>query len=506
MNINAKLTLILSIFVLSLPASAETVGKWQRFATTYANTTWEGNPFDVAFQGEFTSPSGRKLTHWGFYAGGDEWSLYFMPDEVGAWRYETRSPDPELDGKVGKFECVPSGLPGKLETAGTGWRLSDSEGDAPILWNPPTSDGAHWAFRGRAADDPTVVKALKFADEVVGARVIGFHELFVVSTGWAKDWPQDSLPYVGGREGDEFYLPFWNRLNEKLDAVRERGMGHYIMIYGDDEMKPDRYGVTPSSLAEKRYFRYLAARLAPYPIVLWDTGIDIGEYRSNQWIEGFAVWFNENDPWGHPTGSRAGGGSGGTLPPSATYYSVGGAGLPGRSEFLGHLALKVPTAHTDHWRPFINRGDWSQEKIRAAVWHGALAGGQAVFPDYNQGPVDQAEVRIGSAYIGHATRFFRNELQGDIRDLKPSDHLIVAGEEAILAANPGIEYVLYDRNGGEVTLDLQDLANRMSARWHNPKTGESTRADAVLSGTKATFSAPSKGPAMDWVLHITAGP
>ena len=484
----------------------QTVEKWGRFSVSYSNASWEANPFDVELRGVFTSPTGRVLKQWGFYHGDDSWSLYFMPDEVGRWSFETVSPDPELDGKAGAFDCIPSGLPGKLVPDGNRWRLSDAGGDAPVIWNPPVADGVHWGFRGRPATDPSVADAIRLAHDVVGARVISFHDLLIIPNGWAREWPQDSVPYVVGREGEEFHLPFWDHLNAKLDALRDRGMGHYIMFYSDDELTPDRYGITPKSPAELRFFRYTLARLACYPIVLWDTGIDIGEYRDKAWIDWFAEWVNENDPWRHPTGSRSGGGSGGAMPRTATYFSTGGAEIPTRAELLSLLDRGVPTAHTDHWRPFIRRGNWNHDKIRTVIWRCALSGGQASHPDYNQGPVDMAGVRVGSAYIGHATRFLREELRGDIADLSPHDELIVAGENAILAANRGEEYVLYDLDGGTVTLDLSHAAAPLTACWYNPRTGDATPIGAVRKGGRVALGSPTSGPGKDWVLHLNLRP
>jgi hypothetical protein len=497
--------LLLCMFLMRAASAAEPVKKWGRFSVSYSNPSWEGNPFDIELHGVFTSPTGRILKQWGFHGGDASWSLYFMPDETGAWTFKTISPDPDLDGKTGSFDCVASGLPGKLVGDGNRWRLTDAGGDAPVIWNPPMADGLHRGFRERAATDQSVTDAIAHADDVVGARVIAFGDFLIIPHGWAKEWTQAAVPYVVGREGEEFYVPFWDSLNEKLDLVRDRGMGHYIMFYSDDELKPDRYGITPRSPAELRFFRYAVARLACYPIVLWDTGIDIGEYRDNTWINWFADWFNENDPWRHPAGSRSGGGSGGTMPQRATYFSTGGAELPARAELLSFLDHDIPTANTDHWRPFIRRGNWTHDKIRTVIWRCSLSGGQASFPDYNQGALDQDGIRLGSKYIGHATRFFREDLQGDIAKLSPHDELIVHGEHAILAANPGREYVLYDLDGGNVTLNLSDATKPLTARWYNPRTGETLKAEAK-AGENAAFTSPTSGVGKDWVLHVHARP
>ncbi len=489
----------------------EQVGKWTRFEAALDNSTWQGNPFDVELKGTFHSPSGRSLTQWGFYAGDNIWKIFFMPDEIGTWTFRTQSPNSDLDGKRGSFTCVPSELPGLLHGEGPHWVLGEEGGTFPILWNPPMSDGVRWGFRSRLRSHDTIEEALEFAAGTVGARLLGFDALLIVPTGWAEDWPQSAVPYVIGQEGVQFHLPFWDRLNAKLDAARDRGMGHYIMLYSDDELRPDLFGLTPRSKREMRFLRYAVARLACYPIVLWDSGIDIGEYRSGDWIDWYVEWFKENDPWRHPVGSRTGGGSGGKIPEGATYFSTGGAYLPGRDALIEDYwatatRLSIPVAHTDHWRPYIARGDWSHEKIRIAHWRCALSGGQALYPDYNQGRFVWSEVAgQGGPWIGHASRFFQTKLRTDMRRLLPDDRIVRNGDNAIAAANPGKEYVVYLEEGGRVELDLTDESGTLEARWYNPRTGE-------YSGPKnrgnetgpIAFSSPTQGPHKDWVLHVYA--
>lgn len=484
------------------PGHTVQIPQWKRFEITCRNTSWADNPFDLIFKGVFQSPSGRKLTQHGFYAGENTWKIYFMPDEKGKWTYITESSDQELDKRKGSFSCVASKLQGQLTPENNRWILKGNGGDFPIIWNPPVKDGSHWGFRGKDISDPSVQEALRFADETVGARLLGFGEIFLSSIGWAADWPQSAMPYIHGKEGQQFNLPFWDQLNAKLDAARDRGMGAYIMIYSDDEQAPDRFKITAYSQQELRLFRYVTARLACYPHILWDTGIDIGEYRDKKWIDWYARWFNQNDPWKHPVGSRTGGGSGGSMPDTGTYYSTGGASLPSRAMLLDFFKKDVPVAQTDHWRPFIGRGNWTHDKIRIALWRCGLSGAQALFPDYNQGTVKFDEVLIGGKYVGCASHFFRDGIKGDVGKLVPHDELIVSGENAIMAADVESEYVLYDEDGGSVTVDLSNALGLLNTRWYNPRTGEYSEHKTIQGEDKRTFTSPTAGNNNDWVLHI----
>ncbi len=493
--------LVIFLFFGNVTARSPVVGQWKRYETVFTDTTWQGNPFDIILEVAFTAPSGRVFRQYGFYAGDSLWKVYFMPDEKGLWHYRSFCSDPDLDGREGVFRCVKSDLDPPLHGEGRQWVLQGGGGDFPVIWAPVYAGAGPWAFRGLPPASPVVREMLRFAADTVQARLLGFGELVVMKTGWAAAWPPSALPYVTGREGERFYLPFWDSLNVRMDAARDMNMGAYVMLYGDDEMTPDRYGITPGSPAEKRLFRYVVARLACYPHLLWDTGVDIGEYRSDAWINAFADWFRHHDPWHHPVGSRTGGGSGGILPDSATYMSLGWDHLMTRQAMeTMREKTKVPVAYTDHWRIFISRGHWTNEKIRIAAWRCALTGAQAFFADYNQGqPVDSL-VRRGARYIGIASSFFRHDLRCNLSALRPHDDLLRKANDVILAAYPGKEYVAYAATGNPFGVDLSAVKGKMHVVWLDPRTGWKVKGASVKGGGTRTFQPPGKGG--DRVLHL----
>ena len=502
-----KLTLIIIILVaIGLTGSGKIsdVGQWKRLELTFHNDSWNGNPFDLTLTGHFTSPSGRELTQFGFYAGDNTWKIYFMPDEIGTWTYRAKSSNRNLDGQSGSFQCVKSDIKGALTTDGNRWKFKGDGGAFPVIWSPPVPDGVQWGFRGRDISNPDVQDALRYASDIVEADLLGFGALLIKPVGWAKQWPQSAVPYVLGKEGDTFNLSFWDQLNAKLDSARNLGMGAYIMLYSDDEQTPDNFGLTPRSKKEIRFFRYIVARLACYPNIIWDTGIDIGEYRSKDWINWYARWFRSHDPWQHPVGSRTGGGSGGSMPEAGTYYSTGGASIPSRADLLQYLQLDVPVAHTDHWRPFISRGNWTHDKIRIVHWRCALSGFQALYPDYNQGDVVFNQVKTGGKYIGYVTKFFKTMVRSDLLDLAPHDELIAGGDSVIVAANPGHEYILYDQNGGLMALNLRETNNAFNGLWYNPRTGNKQEIQPINGGNISRFNSPTSGK--DWVLLLQEAP
>ncbi|MCB8981746.1 MAG: DUF5060 domain-containing protein [Ardenticatenaceae bacterium] len=475
-----------------LGSSQTEVGKWRRFEIAYANPSWGGNPFDLDFQATFThTASGRSVTQLGFYAGNNVWKLFFMPDELGEWTFVTDSSDPELNNKAGAFNCVPSNLPGQLVAGGNRWQLEETNKFiAPIMI--PTRE---WFKQTNTSDG--IDDFLLWTNSTVGAHVVGTTLVYFKH-------PQAAVPYIKGQEGDAFNIAMWDRLNSHYDMLRDMGMGFYIMFYSDDSESPNLYGITAQSEEELRLFRYAVARFSAYPIVMWDTGIDIGETRSDAWIDWFAEWFNDNDPWQHPVSSRTGGGSGGKFPLEGSYYSDGSATLPAHSQVVASWqSLSVPLAYTDRWRENGTRGNFDRDKIRRAVWEVGLVGGTAVYigANENDGYLKETYATDFEAApdIGFRSDFFCYSIQ-DFGNLNPHGELIVSGTGAVLAANPGYEYVVYDYDGGAIGINLEDASGiSLQTVWYNPRTGQFFSDQTIVGGGSHSFVPPFSS---DFVLHL----
>lgn len=469
------------------------VGKWKRYETSFSNPSWNGNPFDLDFSATFTHvESGKKINQIGFYAGNNTWKIFFMPDALGEWVFTTSSSDPDLDGKSGSFTCVASDLPGSLIGDGNRWKLEDSgEYVAPILL--PTREWFKSTETENGIDD-----FILWAKNTAGALAIGTTLVYFTQG-------QDEIPYVKGEEGITFNTEMWDRLNSHYDMLRDQGMGFYIMLYSDEAESPNAYGIGPESPEELRLLRYVVARFSAYPIVMWDSGIDIGETRSNDWVNWFADWFNENDPWHHPVSSRSGGGSGGILPRNATYDSNGAATLPMHGYVVNQWKnLSIPLAFTDRWRENYQRGDFDPAKIREAAWEIGLVGGTAVYfgGSENSGYLNEnyATDLIAAPELGFRNQFFRDQII-DLSKLTPHDELLVSSKDVILSADPLREYIAYDKSGSSFGINFSGINGTFTGTWFNPRTGVQSTAGLFSGGDVETFTPPDK---LDWVLHLVS--
>lgn len=467
------------------------IGKWQRFEVAFDNSSWNGNPFDLEFTGVFTHrTTGRTVTQFGFYAGNNTWKIFFMPDELGEWTYLTQSSDPDLNGRTGAFNTVPSNLPGQLMSDGNRWRYSDS-GDyvSPVVL--PT---LKWFMRTNTSDG--VDDFITWADDTAGAQIIG------ITLAYCKN-SQDEVPYLKGQSGEWFNVEFWDRLNSHFDMMRDRGMGFYLMFYADDADSPLRCGIPAQSAEELRLFRYAVARFSAYPVVMWDSGIDITEYRTLNWIDWYVNWFNTNDPWHHAISSRTGGGSRGTFPTNASYYSDGQKLLPTWQDMAARVGGRnVPTCFTDKWREDYGRGNFNRDKIRKAAWQVFLSYGACVSFGGAEGVGDLEENYAAdfeaAPDLGHLRSFY--EQVQNYGALLPQSSLIVGGNSAMLAANPGQEYVVYSVNDGTVTIDLHHINGNAVARIYNPVTGQWVSEQTIVGGGNVSFNRPNG--LNDWVIHI----
>jgi hypothetical protein len=469
---------------------AAVIGQWKRYVVSLPNPNVGGNPFEVELDGRFTHlPSGRTVQVPGFYAGNGNWRIFFMPDAQGEWSYVTTSPDPELNGRSGTLVCTASGLPGRLVPVENRWRMSEAGFDIPVIL--PVGD---WFKRPRSREETD--RFFAWARDVVGARAIGI-TLAYFTLG------QEIGPYVEGQEGRTFNIPFWDRLNQLFDAARDAGMGHYVRIYSDDENNPTRNGIGPRSAEELRLLRYTLARLGPYPVVIWDSGIDISEYRDNSWIHWFADWMQENDPWNHPVGSRSLGGSGGLHPPTATYFSDGTDELPSREAFVETWQSRsVSTAMTDSWREDYERGGFTRQTIRRAVWQMALTGGTTLMVSGNQNwgylGEDYADDFKAAPDVGFAVRFFRSSVPR-FGFLVPHDEFVASGEEVMLSADPEFEYVAYLPQGGTVAIHVAGAGKQFRVTWYDPLTGGRRDAGVVPGGQLTEFNSLGS---QEMVLHL----
>jgi len=214
--------LLLIIFSTQFATSQNVIWEKQELSfqssKTYDNPIYEVSDFNVTF----TAPSGREKHVCGFWDGGKDWKVRFLPDEIGTWKWKTECSDSVntgLHNKTGEFEC--SGNPsseaifnkGAIRHEAGKYYLSYSDG-TPFFWLACT------AWNG----------ALKSTDEeweyYLSQRIENqYNVIQLVTTEWRGcDKSAEGLTAIEGKEKIRIHPEFFKRIDQKIDEANAKGL------------------------------------------------------------------------------------------------------------------------------------------------------------------------------------------------------------------------------------------------------------------------------------------
>jgi hypothetical protein len=483
------------------PLEAATVGKWRRHVISLSNSSYSGNPFELGVEAAFIhSSSGTRLTLPGYYAGSDTWKIGFMPTKRGEWTWISSSSDPDLDKKSGSLTSVGSGNRGLLAADSVyprKWRFADGPYVVPL------------AFRFDLVQEAGTLERFAEIADFLAEDAKGHMLEFTLRNEVFSDW-----------KAHEFDLAFWDRLEQRMEVLTERGLGIHIMFYSDDAQKPAWSG---QSETEALLSRYTLARLAGYPVVLINTGIDIVEYRSQSDVDWLGDQLRSLDPYDHPISSRRGGGSGSIAMAGETFKSVGD-----RRAYIEDItdhfnSSTVPVSMDDAWSENSSEAErrgknFSEHDIRRAIWKCVMAGGTgaiirgSIFNNENLWfrMADFEEDLESEQFLRWINPFLENRLGDLFGQMVPAPELVANGYALADTARVKILYFLVGRNdrydagnGGSVTLKLGGLGTTYDAIWFDPRSGTESSIGSLSGGTSHVVAPPSTD---DWVLLLTRAP
>lgn len=475
-----------------------------RVPVIFTGQLWQGefdnglryaNPFDpaeVELALRFTSPGGEEHQVSGYYVGdgagghGALWRARFVPDEAGLWRYTYEWSDGAGAGS-GLILVHEDKLAKLAALTGT-----EPPRTAPA---PPFEEIPYYvAIPGpEIIDQPEGEALLDYIRDALGANGVAF---VLGNRVWADCAADDvpCTPYSGLLD-----LGYWDQVDRLMQALEARRLGANVMFYYDGDGRP---GFEGRSSLEWLLTHYAVARLAAYPRVSFDSGIDILEYRDSDWSEWFAARLAALDPYGRPVGSRHGGGSGEFECASCSYDSRGDI-HPTYEEMRSAIeGAGKPVFFTDRWRVGFTRGDFDTDGMRRAMWEAMLAGGAGFILGGRNGPLRPEDFRsdLGDTAQYLAFGHFWSDPARDRADYQVCNERISTG---LCYGSDGVEYVVYLPDGGTVNVDLAAWTVLAEAAWLNPRTGERTALDPVAAGGEVAFTAPDGN---DWVLQVAAPP
>ena len=255
-----SLFLLCFVFFLAVAAIAAPVEQWGHHDVNLKGPD-QGNSFlDVQLSATFTQDKTRVVVP-GFWDGGGEYKIRFMPSTPGTWNYETKSNRPELNNKKGSFDAgKPSaGNHGPVRVAHT-WHFQYADGTTYL---PVGTTAYVWNHQSDALQEQTL--------ETLSRSPFNKIRFCVFPKSYAYN--QNEPPfYAFARKGDgtfDFTQPdpvFWRHLERRILDLQRRGIEADLILWHPY----DRWGFSEmSDEQDDRYLRYCIARLSAFRNVWW---------------------------------------------------------------------------------------------------------------------------------------------------------------------------------------------------------------------------------------------
>jgi hypothetical protein len=274
--------------------AAVSVEQWDIFEVTLKGST-DGNPFvDVTFSARFTQGSISKEIA-GFYDGEGIYRVRFMPEQVGQWRYETKSNRTELDGKNGAFS-VSKPAPKNHGPVRVVNMFHFAYADGTPFKQICTTCYA-WTHQGDLLEEQTL-KSLAAAP-FNKLRMCVFPKNYAYNKNEPVYYPFEGVPPKKW-DFERFNPKFYQHLEKRVGQLRDLDIEADVILfhpYDKGHWGFDRMGAA----ADDRYLRYLVARLAAYRNVWWSLANEfdfIKEKADSDWDRLFQI-VQESDPYGH---------------------------------------------------------------------------------------------------------------------------------------------------------------------------------------------------------------
>ncbi len=302
-----SLIFTLLAYASSVDAQEIQVPRWQPHDFTFQSQTNDENPFMVSFSATVTRPDGGEFTTLGFYDGNGIWKIRLAPNAEGTWSLRTHSEDPHLDGKSVSFVCVPNHHP-------------DIHGGLQVDANHPHhfifEDGTRYFLMGYECDwlwaldmnNPELPTLNSFLDKLAEHN---FNHIilnaYAHDCGWRKgktgedDYgPPPMYAWHGSNEQPDyrqFNLAYWQHYDGMMDALYQRGIIAHIMIKVYNKMVQ---WPAKGSAEDDLYFRWLIARYAAYPNIVWDFSKEAHNEKDFEYKLSRFQLIRESDPYHRP--------------------------------------------------------------------------------------------------------------------------------------------------------------------------------------------------------------
>jgi hypothetical protein len=473
------------------------------------------NPYtEVTITAVLHGPNSIEKRVSGFWAGGNAFKVRFTPTVEGRWRYEVTS-TPADAGLTAEGEFTVTAP----EAGAHGFLRRDpayprsfvhDDGTRAFIWGQTYYEILRNARQGgdwkRAID---------------GTRAHGMNKVrLLVNPSWdtsTEHYPRSSPFTLGSRDG--IAMEHWQALDDVVEYLAQRDLIADLILFLDHH---EGFGKKSQDL---RYVRYVLARYAAYPNVIWCLTNEWNYTGKDEafWNE-IGILIRREDPWLR---------EGDSLRPLSIHHQTGytfdfaGTGWPVHAviqvgvrndkfedgDRWGNHGIQVNSAHgipvvNDEYGYLgekdvsVGQGLFGGDKHRHTIWGIAAAGGYGSAGDirkFDDGtPVFSANWQDAPEY-GDIARLvgFWTERGIEYWSMSSRNDLVAAGDRVYVLAREGKEYVIYSAAGGTFALRL--ATGRYQATRFDPRTGATARFPDVSGDPSRSFPLPEGD---DWVVHL----
>lgn len=507
---------------------AEEAETWRRWEHRLRSSRRYDNPYaDVTVSVTYEGPKGTTLRSYGFWDGGDTFTIRCAFPQPGRWRWRTSCSDADNTGlhdRSGMVKVTPYPGPNELYRHGF-LRVSDTRryltyaDGTPFLWLGDTA----WAACARASEEDWQ----RYVDDRASKGFSVVH-LAPVPRAWMKtETDSAGNPAFIGEDSAQWNPAYWQGFERKVQYANARGIVVFVVgIMGSAKDNPDpaRAGLFARNIAARLFGNsvvFSPAFDSDYDVVglMREVGEELRRATSAHLITNHfgTIRVEENlhaAEWLDFDMFQSGHNGWREADEQLRYVTERARRMP---LYLRQLMPAKPCVNGEaiyDGDPAANRNQHANAfRARQAGYLSLLSGacgysfGVAGIWDWGardrRGTWSKSISSVSSHQMAHLGRLFRSL---EWWRLEPAHDLIVnqakeEWERMVLARSGSGDLALAYLPGNDVIeIDMTAFPNSMSARWFSPVTGQYVAGPAVVSDARShVFARPDDG---DWVLLL----
>lgn len=521
-----------------LRVNSQAVGLFDIFERSVTNTNSYSNRFDfneVEIQTMFISPSGRIINFFGFYDGdgnggqnGNVWKFRFMPDETGNWTYTycwKVGSSPCSPAGSGSFSVIDSGLAGPLKIASDNSRFFATARGEPFN---ARAYGMHqylsWTASGRMTQEVENFKSVlrthvadrgynlimwpdmsnRLRREATGADGAEWRAPNRVLDTW---WLHPDMTADPIEDTKRFNVATWRAAENALNFCKSQGI--YAINFAAFFYQRSEYEFNDF----KVFLRYFVARFgAYYNFFGWSPTWEWMDVLTPSEMSQIMQYVHDIDPFKR------------LLTAHDNSYSTFDSWLSfsmrqatardvfqGNSRRSGQQQIFDPNGSGGVGDPFIDKPIIGSEDVwemstadsfgpaysvprngaesRRAAWGIQMASVIPLYDEWNAWRPEGGGTGQGEPDIRRMFAFFHSMTA--YRQYQQLNSLVSSSAGQIASGIAGQEYLVYDQNGGNITIDMTGAFGTFDVLWYDPKNGTEYRVASVQGGGSLTLSPPA---------------